>query len=211
MPGQGQYDRIRVAFGLTHNAPLPYISEETLLTYHRYLTAKLNVPFQAIYDDAEVVASARKRIIVTGLLEPDDDDPFDEDGLICIVRSRGEEIKLPLDAVEVKKKHRNFHLLSDYAYWFHNSPWLDEAEAEAEDADQAEDEDEDDEEQEASLRDAEEEIAHFSFWQWAILAIVCTITVGILGAMIGPSLPAAYGVPEWRRCSAAFRWRCWAR
>ena len=33
-----QDDRVRMALGLTHDDPLPEISLETLLTYHRYLT-----------------------------------------------------------------------------------------------------------------------------------------------------------------------------
>ena len=35
-----QDDRVRMALGLTHYDPLPEISLETLLTYHRYLTLK---------------------------------------------------------------------------------------------------------------------------------------------------------------------------
>ena len=35
-----QDDRVRMALGLTHDDPLPEISLETLLTYHRYLTLK---------------------------------------------------------------------------------------------------------------------------------------------------------------------------
>src|SRR4051812_42802280 len=39
-----QDDRVRMALGLTHDDPLPDVSEETLLAYHRYLAAHLKFP-----------------------------------------------------------------------------------------------------------------------------------------------------------------------
>ena len=130
-----QDDRVRMALGLTHDDPLPEISLETLLTYHRYLTANLKFPFNAYCGEEEVGPFSRKRatMTVTGLLDPMREGLGVEDGLFCKGRGRGDEIEVPLAEIEVGKKDPNFKLISDYAYWFHNWPCRDESEIDRED------------------------------------------------------------------------------
>jgi calcium binding protein len=115
-------DRVRAVFGLTHDDLLPEVSEETLLTYYRYLVAKLKFPFAAVYGEEETGPFSRKKrtITVTGLLDPEGYDLDEEFGLIGTGRDRDEAIEFPLDKIEVKKKDPNAKLLSDYSFWFHN-------------------------------------------------------------------------------------------
>src|SRR4051794_25812513 len=56
-----QDDRVRKALGLTHDDPLPEITLEALLAYHRYLAAKLKFPFTAYCGEEEVGPFSRKR------------------------------------------------------------------------------------------------------------------------------------------------------
>jgi hypothetical protein len=44
-----QDDRVRMALGLTHDDPLPDVSDETSLAYHRYLAARLKFPINATF------------------------------------------------------------------------------------------------------------------------------------------------------------------
>jgi Calcium binding len=130
-----QDDRVRKVFGLTHDDPLPDVSRQTLLTYHRYLTANLKFPFNAYYGEEEVGQFARKRatIAVSGLLDPVRKGLDEEDGLFCKGRGRGEKFEVPLAEIEVRKKDPNFKLISDYAYWFVNWPCQDESDIDWED------------------------------------------------------------------------------
>src|SRR3954468_21140762 len=68
-----QDDRVRKALGLTHDDPLPEVTYENLLTYHRYLSQTLVFPFKARY---EKLVGRSKRVemplAVTGLLRPED-------------------------------------------------------------------------------------------------------------------------------------------
>jgi hypothetical protein len=113
-------DRIRAVFGLTHDDPLPEVTQETLVTYHRYLAANLKFPFTALYGEEEIgpFSSKRGTVIVTGLLDPEVDDLTEEDGVICTGRHREKEIDFPLSDIEVKRKDPNYNLISDYASWF---------------------------------------------------------------------------------------------
>jgi hypothetical protein len=119
-----QDDRVRMALGLTHDDPLPDVSEETLLAYYRYLESKLRFPFTAIHGEEEIGPFSRKRatLKVTGLPNPESEGLDFDDGLFCTCRVSDQEIDVPLGDIEVKKKDPNFKLVSDYAYWFHNWP-----------------------------------------------------------------------------------------
>ena len=103
-----QDDRVRMALGLTHDDPLPEVSQETLFTYHRYLMGNLKFPFNAFFGEEEIGPVSRKRtaMTVTGLLDPAEDRPIEEEGLICLGRDRGEEVVFPLGEVEVERKTR---------------------------------------------------------------------------------------------------------
>ena len=119
-----QDDRVRMALGLTHDDPLPDMSEETLLAYYRYLDAKLRFPFTAIHGEEEIGPFSRKRgtLKVTGLPDPESEGLDFDYGLFCTCQVRDEEIDVPLGDIEVKKKDPNSKLVSDYGYWFHNWP-----------------------------------------------------------------------------------------
>jgi len=93
-----QDDRVRMAFGLTHDDPIPEIGHDTLLTYHRYLAASLKFPFAAVYGEEQVGPYSRRLVsmTVTGLLAPEGSSFFEEVGLICTGRDRGEAIVFPL-------------------------------------------------------------------------------------------------------------------
>jgi hypothetical protein len=119
-----QDDRVRMALGLTHDDPLPEVSRETLLTYHRHLAANLKFPFTAFYGEEEIgpFSSKRGTVTVTGLLNPERDNLIEEDGVICTGRHREKEIEFALSGIEVKKKDPNYRLISDYSYWFHSWP-----------------------------------------------------------------------------------------
>jgi hypothetical protein len=126
-----QDDRVRMAFGLTHDDPLPEISPEALRTYHRYLVAKLRFPFPALYGEEEIGPFSRRKILltVTGLLDPETEALDLDYGLVGTGWARDEVIEAPLSEIEVRKKDPNARLVSDYAYWFHNWPLHDDQEA----------------------------------------------------------------------------------
>ena len=116
-----QDDRVRMAFGLTHDDPLPDVSPETLMTYYRYLTANLKFPFFISYWAKSGPFSSKKVIVPISRLDPPVEDDFDEEaGLNGIEFDQDDEIEVPLAEIELKKKEANFRLISDYSYWFHN-------------------------------------------------------------------------------------------
>jgi hypothetical protein len=120
-----QDDRIRKAFGLTHDDPLPEVSDEALLVYHRYLHGKLKFPFTALYGGEEQIGPfSRKRTTMTvmKLVDPEDEALTEEDGLRLTARYRDREIVASLSGIEVRRKDRNYKLVDDYGYWFHNWP-----------------------------------------------------------------------------------------
>jgi hypothetical protein len=168
-----------MALGLTHDDPLPEISLETLLTYHRYLTANLKFPFNAYCWEEEVGPFSRKRatMTMTGLLDPMREGLGAEDGLVCKGRGRGDEIEVPLAEIEVGKKNPNFKLISDYTYWFHNWPCRDESEIDREDDGQ----------------DIGPEIPQPSMLIFTKAFLLCVVGGGILGAMIGAALKTFNG------------------
>lgn len=115
-------DRVRMVFGLTHDDPVPEVTEESLLAYHRYLAANLSFPLHVTgWEKSGPFASRKVTVAITALLDPQEGGIDEEYGLIGLGRNRnGEEIEFPLDEIELGKKDPNRRLLSDYAYWFHN-------------------------------------------------------------------------------------------
>src|ERR1019366_4417673 len=67
-----QDDRIRAIFGLTSDDPLPFVNDENLRKYQRYLATRLAFPFEAKYR-VETGPFQAKDILVTvmGLLDAD--------------------------------------------------------------------------------------------------------------------------------------------
>jgi len=173
-----QDDRVRMVFGLTHDDPIPEISLETLLAYHRYLTANLKFPFNAYCGEEEVGPFSRKRatMTVTGLLDPMREGLDVEDGLVCKGRGRGDEIEVTLAEIEAGK-NPNFKLISDYAYWFYNWPCRDESEIDREDDGQ----------------DIGSEIPPPGMLIFTKAVLLCVVGGGILGATIGAALKTFNG------------------
>ncbi len=117
-----QDDRVRMALGLTHDDPLPDVTEETLLAYRNYLVTNLKMPIEAkFWEDNGRHSQRRVTVKLTRLSDPESDGIDEELGLTG--RGRGPDgfpAELPLDEIEVGKKDPNRRLLEDYSYWFHN-------------------------------------------------------------------------------------------
>ena len=174
-----QDDRVRMALGLTHDDPLPDVSDETLLAYCRYLEARLRFPFNAFTDAEEVGPSSRKpsTMTVTGLLDPEREPPTSEDGLICTGQIGDEETEFPLSEIEVKKKNPNARLVSDYAYWFNNWP----SESDSDDG------------WESSGASVPSIVTTAGRWGFGKLVLVCGIAAGIQGDGDRSGLPDSPG------------------
>jgi len=113
-----QDDRIRMVFGLSSNDPLPDVDDETLETYHEYLSQKLAFPFAAEHGPEHGNA---ERVEVIGLGDPDDEPMIDEMyGILCEARMEGRIVTLPLGELEDAKGKPNRQLVEDYGYWFWN-------------------------------------------------------------------------------------------
>jgi hypothetical protein len=115
-------DRVRMALGLTHDDPLPDVTDETLFAYHRYLAAHLKFPLQVTaWAKASPFSSKKVTVALTSLADPREGGIDEEYGLIALGRdAQGEELEVPIDELELGKKDPNRRLLSDYSYWFHN-------------------------------------------------------------------------------------------
>ncbi len=120
---KNQDDRVCIALGLTADDPLPEVDDDTLLAYHRYLSANLSFPFEASWEQESGSFSTRKQAVtITGLADPEDDDWADEEyGLLCRAKLEGRVAEIPLGECEAKKAGPNRRLLKDYAYWFWNN------------------------------------------------------------------------------------------
>ena len=114
-----QDDRVRAALGMTGDDPLPGVSEETLLTFHAYLTKHLTFPFAAKVS-AETGFLHQRSSAVTVMALLDTDDLEEEYGLLCAAREGKERLEVPLADVEAKKGGPARQLVEDYAYWFWN-------------------------------------------------------------------------------------------
>src|SRR5579883_856579 len=106
-----QDDRVRMALGLTHDDPLPDVSPKSLRAYHRYLAARLRLPFKAKAERDGMPLTVQR------LVDPNDCD-LDDEGLLCEARSREGPFDIPLSEVEGGGENRR--LVEDYGYWFHN-------------------------------------------------------------------------------------------
>ena len=108
---EDQDDRVRMAFGLTHDDPLPQVGRKTLLTYHRYLAKNLGFPFRA---SSKVYGFA---MTVHRLLGPREYDLEEEAGLLCEIRCSQGTFEIPLSELDDVE---NCKLVEDYGYWFWN-------------------------------------------------------------------------------------------
>ena len=119
---RNQDDRVRMVFGLSSNDPLPDVDDETLQTYHTYLSENLTFPFEAEYTSETGPFSSRTiRVKVIGLGDPDDEPMIDDlYGILCEARHDRNVVTLSLGELEVKKGKPNRQLVADYCYWFWN-------------------------------------------------------------------------------------------
>ncbi len=117
-----QDDRVRMALGLTHDDPLPDVTYEALLAYHRYLSANLKFPIYATFwEESGPFSSKKVTATIAGLADPQEGGIDEGYGLAGSGRTpNGEGIEFPLDDIELGKKDPNRRLLDDYSYWFHN-------------------------------------------------------------------------------------------
>lgn len=110
-----------MAFGLTHDDPLPDVTHQALLAYHRHLSKVLVFPFQARYEK-RIGWSERVEmpLTVTGLLRAEECEIDEQYGLIATGRDPEERVDFPLAEVEVQGSIPSCRTVRDYAYWFHN-------------------------------------------------------------------------------------------
>ena len=100
---------------------MPSVNEETLSRYHKYLTARLSLPFRAHYPAPRTsLEEVEYRCTVLELLDPVSDICDEFDGIFCKTRKGKYEINVPLIELEVPKNSPNFQLIEDYWFWFWN-------------------------------------------------------------------------------------------
>ncbi len=116
-----QDDRIRAAFGLTHDDLLPKVSHKNQHVYYRYLLTQLSFPFRAkswkkISRDSDKLV----RLTVTGLYDFDDYDVEECYGLIGVGKESGGSVEFSLMDIEGIEDQANRRLIEDYSYWLAN-------------------------------------------------------------------------------------------
>ncbi len=117
-----QDDRVRMAFGLTHDDLLPEVNEENQHAYARHLLAHLNLPFRAHYRPGHRRSSGKPvRLTVTGLYDLDQYEVEEHYGLIGVGKEPGGPVEFPLAEIEGIEGESNRRLIEDYAYWLANS------------------------------------------------------------------------------------------
>jgi Calcium binding len=116
-----QDDRVRMAFGLTHDDFLPEVNQENQYTYYRYLLAHLTLPFRARYRPGRTQSSGKPvRLTVTGLYDFDQYDVEGNYGLIGVGKEPGGPVEFPLVEIEAIEGETNRRLIEDYACWLAN-------------------------------------------------------------------------------------------
>jgi hypothetical protein len=116
-----QDDRVRMAFGLTHDDLLPEVNEENQHTYYRYLLAHLTFPFRAQYRPGRRQSSGKPvRLTVTGLYDLDRYEVEDRYGLIGVGKEPGGPVEFPLIEIEGIEDETSRRLIEDYACWLAN-------------------------------------------------------------------------------------------
>jgi hypothetical protein len=117
-----QDDRVRMAFGLTHDDLLPEVNEENQHTYARHLLAHLTLPFRAHYRPGRRRSSGKPvQLTVTGLYDLDGYEVEEHYGLIGVGKEPGGPVEFPLAEIEGIEGESNRRLIEDYAYWLANS------------------------------------------------------------------------------------------
>lgn len=116
-----QDDRVRMAFGLTHDDLLPEVNRSNQRIYGRYLLAHLTLPFRAQYRPGRRRSTGKPvRLTVTGLDDLDGYEVEERYGLIGVGKEPGGPVEFPLIEVEGIEGETNRRLIEDYAYWLAN-------------------------------------------------------------------------------------------
>jgi hypothetical protein len=116
-----QDDRVRMAFGLTHDDLLPEVNRKNQFAYYRYLLAHLTLPFRAQYQRKTGPYSSKLvRLTVTGLYDFDQYEVEECYGLIGVGKEPGGSVEFPLRDIEGIEDEANRRLIEDYAYWLAN-------------------------------------------------------------------------------------------
>ncbi len=115
VPADDPTPRIRAAFGLADNAPLPEVNADSLRSYHVYLSQRLSFPFAAVYrDDSPLLKVQVDPVLVLRLRPPEE---ADGRGLLAEVVRGADTRVLPLTAVECAESDAHRQPLADYAHW----------------------------------------------------------------------------------------------
>ena len=112
-------DRIRVAFGLSNDAPLPKVSKDSLAKYHEYLLGKLSFPFPALYvESTPPVRQLVRSVRVVGLSDSVRRRLY---GLFCKVQIDDTVMEMPIADLGMREDDPNRQLLDDYGFWLWNN------------------------------------------------------------------------------------------
>ncbi len=124
---EGRQARLCSVFGLPAQAPLPAVTEASLVRYYRYLAARLEMPFLARH--APEGDADDRTVRVVALLDPREWDGGEHAGLLCATEPADggrnppqspRETRISLFELEVPHGHPNYLLLEDYWFWFWN-------------------------------------------------------------------------------------------
>jgi len=120
-PTPSQDERIRKVFGLSDEAPIPPVSDESLGLYFDFLSRRLALPFEALYcqTDGEM-RQLIHYVRVTELIDPALNRKSNLHGLHCKAENTKSIVEIPLVELGVREDNANSQLIDDYAYWFVN-------------------------------------------------------------------------------------------
>jgi len=108
----------RVVFGLTSDDPVPKVSDESQLAYHRYLATEMRLPFAAVYRQwVDTFEWNECEVTVTDLVRPAKRRLTDDHGLFCRVREGTNAFEVPLAQIKVKGRGKVARLIADYTSW----------------------------------------------------------------------------------------------
>jgi hypothetical protein len=116
VPADDPTPRLRAAFGLPEDAPLPPVNADSLRRYHAHLAGRLTFPFAAVYrDDSRLLKVQVDPVLVLRLPPPEEAQPGR--GLLAEVVRGDQTLTLPLSAVECAEADPHRQPLMDYAWW----------------------------------------------------------------------------------------------
>ena len=118
---ESQDDRIRIAFGLTIDDPLPPRNWDTDEKYYHYLKATLGFPFAVRYIDESVPYDKGRNRTGTVVQMFEDLHTDDTIGVMCQVRNGDRLREMPLAELDVPEEDPNRQIIDDYTCWLYNA------------------------------------------------------------------------------------------